>query len=324
MRASSGLHLDPLAAPADQASWSPLQRAAMRSPQMRAFQRALLREPGEATAPLDAAELRAAVLDDLAAYFQLTPEECIERCVNWEIYSLQEWYAKQRDSAQAITDFYDTVQSWSFDLLWFACLQATGHAYPVSTVLARSLPVQPGARHLDFGSGAGVTSQLFAALGYETTLADISKPLLEFARYRLERRGTPASYLNLNHESLPAAKYDVITAIDTLVHVPDVTATARELHRALRPGGVLFANFDTRPKTYENAWHLYDDDRPLRWALHRAGFEPERGFDGMITRYRRVEPGTLSDHVHAMRDAVILRSPLRRWYRQARARLRAA
>ena len=59
--------------------------------------------------------------------------------------------------------------------------------------------------------------------------------------------------------------------------------------------------------------------------IHAAdGFEPERGFDGMITRYRRVEPGTLSDHVHAMRDAVILRSPLRRWYRQARARLRAA
>ncbi len=321
MRESSGLHLDPLETLPNEIAWSRLQRAAMHSAHMRAFQRALLPSPVDAACRPSPAELRAAVLDDLATYFDLTPDECVERCVNWEIYSLQEWYARQRDSAEAITDFYDTVQSWSFDLLWFACLQATGHAYPVSTVLARSLPVQPGARHLDFGSGAGVTSQLFAALGYETALADISTPLLTFARYRLDRRGTPATYINLNHDALPAGRFDVITAIDTLVHVPDVAATARELHRALRPGGVLFANFDTRPQTYENAWHLYDDDRPLRFALHRAGFEPERNFDGMITRYRRVEPGTLTHSARGARDAVILRSPLRHWYRRARARL---
>ena len=88
------------------------------------------------------------------------------------------------------------------------------------------------------------------------------------------------------------------------------------------PGGLLFANFDVRPATFENAWHLYDDDLPLRWKLQRVGFEPEEVLDGMITRYRRVETDSVVHQVRGMRDRVLLRSPLRPAIRRTRALLR--
>jgi SAM-dependent methyltransferase len=264
-------------------------------------------------------DVRAGVLDDLSAYFGLDPADCVQRCINWEQWSVEEWQAGRRDSADALADFYRNLQSWAFDLLWYAYLQAEGYAYPVSVVIAETLP-WPGAgrRHLDFGSGIGATSQLFGRLGFESDLADISTSLLSFARFRLERRGQEAAYLDLNDANPSESRYDVITAIDTLVHVPDLGATARLLHRALKPGGLLYANFDVRPRTAENAWHLYEDDLPLRWQLQRVGFEPEESLDGMITRYRRVEPGSLAHHARGVRDAVLLRSPLRPAYRATR------
>ena len=78
-------------------------------------------------------------------------------------------------------------------------LQAEGYEFPASVVAAQYLrrrEVKPGT-HLDYGSGVGVTGQLFASLGYETALGDVSTSLLEFARYRLERRGQAATYLDL-------------------------------------------------------------------------------------------------------------------------------
>ena len=265
---------------------------------------------------------RTSVIDDLATYFGLSAAECLDRCVNWEKYSLEEWYAAPRDTTAGIHDFYANVRSWAFDLLWFAYLQAEGYAYPVSVVIARAMGRRNDCpSHLDFGSGVGVTSQLFAALGYETTLADVSTPLLEFASFRLERRGLRASYLDLSTSGLPRRRFSVVTAIDTLVHVPEVGETSAALHRAIEPHGVLWANFDTRPKTYENAWHLYADDLPLRWKLHRAGFEPRAAHDGMITRYERIDPATVAHRLRGARDAVLLRGPARPAYRRIRHRI---
>jgi SAM-dependent methyltransferase len=138
---------------------------------------------------------------------------------------------------------------------------------------------------LDLGSGAGVTAQFFAALGYDVTLADISKPLLSFARWRLDRRGVQATYLHLPAD-LPEDRFDLVTALDVMAHVPDVADTARRLHRALHPEGLFVTNFDVRRHSPENAWHLYEDDLPLRWAVERAGFVPVKLIDGIIWIYR--------------------------------------
>lgn len=319
-RLKSGSHPDPVdpgQPRPEPAHWSPRQQAAFSSSEMQAYRDALR--------TADLSDVRAAVLDDLSTYYKLSADECVRRCINWEEWSVEEWYQQARRTPEDLANFYHSTQSWSFDLLWYAYLQAEGYRYPVSVAIAQSVP-RPGrpggARLLDFGSGVGATSQLFQRLGYETHLADISTSLLQFARFRLERRGGTATYLDLNTTSPTPNTYDVITAIDTLVHVPDLPATARMLHAALRPGGLLFANFDVRPATKENAWHLYEDDLPLRFQLHRVGFEPEMNLDGMITRYRRVDPSGPAHAVRGLRDTVLLRSPLRPAYRTARASMR--
>jgi SAM-dependent methyltransferase len=175
-----------------------------------------------------------------------------------------------------MTDFYRTTQSWAFDLLWFAYLQAEGYGLPTSVLALQAISARDhGRAHLDFGSGAGVTSQVFARAGYETTLADISTSLLDFARFRLSRRGAASRFIDLNDEEIGTGRYDVITALDTLILVPDLADVVAGLHAALRPGGWLITNFDVRPPSPENAWHLYDDDLNLRAVLHRAGsFRP--------------------------------------------------
>jgi len=262
-------------------------------------------------------DVRAAVLDDLATYYQLEPAECLQRCLHWESWSVKEWQAEDRSTAEGIRAFYNSTQSWSFDLLWYAYLQAEGCFYPTAVVAARRLPLA-GARCLDFGSGVGDLAQLLLARGYTVDLADVSRTLLSFARWRLDRRGQTATYLDLNQVALPIDTYDVIIAKDVLAHVPDFTATVGHLHRALRPAGLLITNFNTRPPSPENAWHLYADDLPLRRTLQDLGFEQIDTLDGYLIVYRRVQPVGMVHAFRRARNAVLLGAP-RRAYRRAKA-----
>ena len=94
-----------------------------------------------------------------------------------------------------------------------------------------------------------------------------------------------AGYIHLPADlpaDLPDAAFDLITALDVLMLVPDIADTAARLHRALRPGGLLVGNFDVRRPSDTNAWHLYEDDLPLRWAIERAGFAPVRVVNGVM------------------------------------------
>jgi SAM-dependent methyltransferase len=318
-RLKQGLHpdpLDPREARPQPATWSERQQQAYASSEMQAYRAALYLE--------GCADVRTSILDDLSTYFGLSPAECVQRCLDWEQWSVREWSTRSRDSSESLTEFYRTTRSWAFDLTWYAYLQSEGFQYPVPVVIARALPIELArhrGRHLDFGSGIGDAGQLFAGLGFETTLADISTSLLNFARFRLERRGARAEYLDLNAVSPLPAHYDFATAIDTLVHVPDLSSTAALLHDAIRPGGYLFANFDVRPPTPENAWHLYQDDVPLYWQLQRAGFEPILNLDRRIMCFQRVDTAGVAHRLRGVRDSVLLCGPLRPAYRASRAAL---
>ena len=321
--AAQGRHVDPEAPgtpPPDTGRWTAAWQQASQSPAMRAFADGL-RPPGGGS-------VREGVLSDLAAYHHLTEAQVRERCLGWEADSIREWQAGRRDSAAGVAEFYNSVESWSFDLLWYAYLQAAGYAYPASLIVADSLgaPSRTG-RLLDLGSGAGVTAQFFAALGWDVTLADVSATLLAFTQWRHERRGVQAHYLHLPAD-LPGGAFDVITALDVLAHVPDVGETARRLHRALRPGGLLVGNFDVRPRSAANAWHLYEDDLPLRWAIQRAGFVPVRLIDGTMWVYRAEAAGGAAARLRTAVAWARLASPPARAARKAmrllaRAALRA-
>lgn len=283
--AACGPHIDPAdLPPVDMSTRSGWHREAFASPEMAAFRRAL--EIGDL-------DVRASVLDDLATFYDVTTDEARRRCLHWEEISLREWdEAGGNDDIDAgRIEFYRTTQSWAYDLMWWAYLQAEGHADPSNVITARFLQEwAPGRRHLDFGSGVGVTSQLFAATGWNSTMADLSSTLLDFARFRIERRGGRATTIDLLHEGLPAGAYDAVTAVDTLAHVPDVYDAARRLHAALGPGGLVIANFDVRSEAPETVWHLQDDERRAVYDLRRAGFVPVATLGYELVAYRKAAP----------------------------------
>ena len=248
------------------------------------------------------------VLDDLSTYYHLSPEECKLRCLHWEEWSVREWRQGDRSTREGLQAFYDSLQSWSFDLLWYAYLQSCGYGFPSSVIAARFARHRcVGGTHLDFGSGVGVTAQLFSRLGLTSTLADVSKPLLDFACWRLARHGDRAEPLLLSSANLPTAAYDIVTAVDTLVHVPDFDATVRDLHRAIRPGGWLLTNFDVRKQgPDETAWHLYDNAVMLENRVERVGFVWRAILGGVLHCYQRANPNDIAFQARALRQKTLL------------------
>ena len=98
-----GLHpdpADPATPPPDPQSWPEPQQDAFASTEMEWF-RASLRLPG-------VTDVRAAVLDDLSSYSGLTPGQCVQRCLNWESWSVQEWFAADRSGGDGMAEFYQT------------------------------------------------------------------------------------------------------------------------------------------------------------------------------------------------------------------------
>jgi SAM-dependent methyltransferase len=297
---AQGLHTDPLdRPPPEPQDWSEDWREAWFGGEMERFRDCLR------VGDLD---VRESILDDLSQHYGFSPEECKRRCLHWEQWSVQEWREGDRSTREGLQAFYDSIQSWSFDLMWYAYLQACGYGFPASVLAARfALQHCAGGTHLDFGSGVGVTAQLFSRLGFTSTYADVSKPLLDFAHWRLARRGDQAEPVLLTSNTLPTDAYDFVTAVDTLVHVPDFDATARDLHRIIRSGGWLVTNFDVRKQgPDENAWHLYHNAVMLEHRLERVGFERRGILGNILLCYQRVDADCPTFRARVIRDRALL------------------
>lgn len=247
---------------------------------------------------------RECVLSELEEYWHRDRAETLQRCLNWEQYSVAEWKSADRDSPEGLLAFYQQCESWAYDLLWYDMLRAKGLAIPTPVAIMDWLAARNvTGRHLDFGSGVGTTGMAFACLGWDSTLGDISEPLLNFASWRAEQHGVAVGRLDLR-DPLPVGAYDVVTAVDAFAHVPNPAEVARALHAALLPGGYLFTDFDIREPSDSSAWHLHDNPYGLMRALLDAGFDPvDRLADGVVHVYRRREPGVPRTLRRALADA---------------------
>jgi 2-polyprenyl-3-methyl-5-hydroxy-6-metoxy-1,4-benzoquinol methylase len=292
LKRSQGLHIDPKLVPTpDPLTWHAEQRDAFADSKMSRLRDCIALN----------VDCRSSVLAELAEFHSENLETAYHKCIHWEQLSIEEWASADRSTPAGQQAFYDSVTSWKYDLAWYAYLQTTGHAFPQAVAVLKFLETRKiSGTFLDFGSGIGLNAQFFSRSSFDVTIADVSRPLLEYASWRFQRHNDAIETINLNDAKLPDCAFDVVTAFDVLVHVPDFDATAEQLHRTIKPNGWLFANFDTRSRDEASSWHLHNNEFDLVRRLKRAGFVTRHVIGGFLGCYQRVESDTL---IHRVRNS---------------------
>lgn len=216
-------------------------------------------------------DLHESLLSELGRFLGVNdPGELEKRCRAGVSAVRTEWDEKvQPENSDSVVQFYDKSQAYLYDLIWWHTLADDNS--PLAYVLALEFVQGRGLlSHLDFGAGIGSGSILFARNGFETTLADISSTLLEFSRWRLDRRGLRAQLIDLKTAFLPSNAFDIITAMDVFEHLVDPVATVEQLARALKQGGFLFGRFDAGQDA-DHPQHIVRDFTPTLKRMQELG-----------------------------------------------------
>ena len=107
---------------------------------------------------------------------------------------------------------------------------------------------------LDVGCGGGILTEAMAARGARVTGIDLADKPLKVARLHLLESGYDVEYVKTSAEELARARperYDVVTCMELLEHVPDPAATVRACSALAKAGGSLFfATINRNPKSY--------------------------------------------------------------------------
>ncbi len=111
-----------------------------------------------------------------------------------------------------------------------------------------------GKQVLDIGCGGGILSEGMAALGAKVTGIDLSEKALGVARLHLFESGLKVDYQHESAEAfadMHAGKFDVVTCMELLEHVPDPSSTVRACAKLVKPGGhVFFSTLNRNFKSY--------------------------------------------------------------------------
>ncbi len=107
---------------------------------------------------------------------------------------------------------------------------------------------------LDVGCGGGILSEAMARAGARVTGIDMGKAPLEVARLHLLDSGLDVDYQHNSAEDFAAqhpGRFDVVTCMEMLEHVPDPAAIVQACARLVKPGGQVFlSTINRNPKAY--------------------------------------------------------------------------
>jgi 2-polyprenyl-6-hydroxyphenyl methylase/3-demethylubiquinone-9 3-methyltransferase len=107
---------------------------------------------------------------------------------------------------------------------------------------------------LDVGCGGGILAEAMARLGARVTGIDLSEKPLKVAQLHLLESGLDIAYRLVSAENLAEespGRYDVVTCMELLEHVPDPASTVAACARLLKPGGrAFFSTINRNPKAY--------------------------------------------------------------------------
>lgn len=121
-----------------------------------------------------------------------------------------------------------------------------GQAYK-KTVAGAMKYVNKEARVLDFGCGTGITTLPIAAGAGFVTAVDTSPLMLEQAREKAVKSGADnIEFLqgDLFLKELRPESFDVVTAFNVLLYLPDQEGSMERIRDLLKPGGIFLAAAD--------------------------------------------------------------------------------
>lgn len=111
-----------------------------------------------------------------------------------------------------------------------------------------------GKQVLDIGCGGGILAESMAQRGAEVTGIDLSEKALAVARLHLLESGNRVDYQKVSAEEFAtqaAARFDVVTCMEMLEHVPNPASTVAACAALVKPGGhVFFSTLNRNAKAY--------------------------------------------------------------------------
>lgn len=107
---------------------------------------------------------------------------------------------------------------------------------------------------IDIGCGGGILAEAMAAQGAEVTGIDLAKKSLKIARLHSLETGVKVNYQHISAEDMAAqsaGKFDVVTCMEMLEHVPNPASIIRACAQLVKPGGwVFFSTLNRNPKSF--------------------------------------------------------------------------
>lgn len=111
-----------------------------------------------------------------------------------------------------------------------------------------------GKRILDIGCGGGILAEALAQKGARVTGIDMAELSLKVARMHLHESALEIDYQLSTVEAFAEhseARFDIVTCLEMLEHVPDPASIIASATRLLKPGGVLFlSTINRNPKSF--------------------------------------------------------------------------
>ena len=111
-----------------------------------------------------------------------------------------------------------------------------------------------GKQVLDVGCGGGILAESMAQRGAQVTGIDLGEAPLTVAKLHGLESGVKVTYEQVSAEDYARshpARFDIVTCMEMLEHVPDPASTILACARLLKPDGHLFlSTINRNPKSY--------------------------------------------------------------------------
>jgi len=111
-----------------------------------------------------------------------------------------------------------------------------------------------GKKILDVGCGGGILSESLANEGADVTGIDQGDRVIQIAKLHAKESGIKVKYKHINIEDFyknSDEKFDIITCLEMLEHVPDPNSIINTCSKLLKPGGkVYFSTINKNLKAF--------------------------------------------------------------------------